>query len=91
MGMSTGSNRQNKFKAPIFRIGKYRFFFNSREERRRHVHIESPDVSAKFWLEPEIEIAIYYGIPESEFTYLRSIIRERRNDFIEEWDRHFGI
>jgi len=55
------------------------------------VHIESPDVSAKFWLEPEIEIAIYYGIPESEFTYLRSIIRERRNDFIEEWDRHFGI
>ena len=55
------------------------------------MHIESPDGSAKFWLEPEIEIAIYYDIPETELTYLRSIIMERRNDFIEEWNRHFGI
>jgi hypothetical protein len=27
----------------ILRYGKYRFFFNSREEQRRHVHVSTAD------------------------------------------------
>jgi hypothetical protein len=41
----------------IFKEGSYRFFFFSREEPRKHVHIVSNEGEAKFWLEPEIELA----------------------------------
>lgn len=30
----------------------FRFFFFSREERRMHVHVQSADGEAKFWIEP---------------------------------------
>ena len=39
----------------ILRIKDYRFFFFSREELRKHVHIQSQKGEAKFWLEPQIE------------------------------------
>ena len=41
----------------IFRHRSYRFYFFSREEPRRHVHVISPDGEAKFWIEPEIALA----------------------------------
>lgn len=41
----------------IFRDGKYRFFFFSREETRMHVHVMSGDGEAKYWIEPTIELA----------------------------------
>lgn len=33
----------------VLRYKKYRLFFFSREETRRHVHIVSPEGEAKFW------------------------------------------
>ena len=42
----------NFFVPTIYREGPYRFFFNSREETRMHVHVETADGNAKFWLEP---------------------------------------
>ena len=39
----------------IFRKNGIRYFFFSREETRRHVHILSADGEAKFWMEPKIE------------------------------------
>ena len=41
----------------IFRERGYRFFFFSREESRMHVHVYCGDGEAKYWLEPEIELA----------------------------------
>jgi hypothetical protein len=41
----------------IFREDSYRFFFFSREEPRMHVHVYCGDGEAKFWLEPQIELA----------------------------------
>ncbi|MGD9164083.1 MAG: DUF4160 domain-containing protein [Chromatiales bacterium] len=41
----------------VFKEKGYRFFFFSREEERPHVHVISADGEAKFWLEPDIEIA----------------------------------
>jgi hypothetical protein len=72
-------------------IGNTRFYFNSREETRRHIHIETPDGIAKFWLEPLISLATYHNLPERELNRLESIVKERRDDFIKEWNRHFGI
>ncbi len=75
----------------IFRIGRYRFFFNSREETRRHVHIETPDGTAKFWIEPLVSLVNYYNIPEHELADIEKIIKEKCHDFINEWNKHFGI
>lgn len=44
----------------VFRKGKYRFHFFSREEEDSvHIHVISPDGEAKFWLEPTISLADY--------------------------------
>jgi hypothetical protein len=50
----------------ILILGKYRFFFNSREELRMHVHISTSDGTAKFWLEPIISLADYYNLLTKE-------------------------
>jgi len=49
----------------VFKESGYRFFFFSREEERMHVHVTSGDGEAKFWLEPDIELAKNYHYPES--------------------------
>lgn len=41
----------------IMRIGSYRFFFNSNEENRMHVHVQTPKGVAKLWLEPIVTLA----------------------------------
>ena len=46
----------------IYRQGPYRFYFNSREETRIHVHVETSDGKAKFWLEPFVALADFRGL-----------------------------
>lgn len=46
----------------VKRIRSYRFYFWSREEPRRHIHIDSADGTAKFWLEPDVELADFYNM-----------------------------
>ena len=43
-------------------IGLPVFLHLSHEETRRHVHIVCGDGEAKFWLEPEIELAINFHL-----------------------------
>ena len=50
----------------ILRKNGYRFFFFSREEPRMHVHVMSNKGEAKFWLEPQLELAMNYGFPEKK-------------------------
>jgi hypothetical protein len=50
--------------ATVFREGPFRVYFFSLEESRMHVHVSTADGEAKFWLEPEIELAANYGLPE---------------------------
>lgn len=57
----------------IFRDGPVRFFFFSREQKRLHIHVQSPDGEAKLWVEPEIELARSYR--QSISTGRREVIR----------------
>ena len=41
----------------VFRQMGYRFFFFSREEKRMHIHVHSENGEAKFWIDPQIELA----------------------------------
>ena len=73
----------------IFRYRSYRFYFFSREEPRMHVHVISPDGEAKFWLEPDIELAVNQGLGTTELNELKKIVEERQNEIREHWRRHF--
>ena len=58
----------------VFRENGYRFFFFSREEDRMHVHITSGDGEAKFWLEPDIELARNYSYSRSQLKNIEKLI-----------------
>ena len=71
--------------------GKYRFFFNSREETRRHIHVSSADGTAKIWLEPVIALTDSYNLSSGELTEIIRIVEENKDGFITKWNLHFGI
>lgn len=74
----------------VFRYNQYKFLFFSREERRMHVHVWSPDGEAKIWLEPEIELAVNKGLKQSEISELLKITKERIHEIKESWRTHFS-
>jgi hypothetical protein len=56
----------------ILRSGALRFFFYSLENAEPpHVHVESRDATAKYWLEP-VELARSRGFRATELTRLRA-------------------
>ena len=74
----------------VVRIGRHRFFFFSNEGTEPpHVHVESGDKYAKFWLEP-VSLAKSVGYHASELTRLRTLVTEHRERFREQWDEYFG-
>lgn len=74
----------------MFREGKYRAFFFSREETRIHVHLSSPSGEAKFWLEPIIALATHTGLPTRELKRMQHLVEEHRDEIISRWNEHFA-
>ena len=60
----------------VFRYKNCRFFFFSREEPRIHIHVLSEDGEAKFWIEPEIELAASRGLKGHLITELKKALQE---------------
>ncbi|MBI2092810.1 MAG: DUF4160 domain-containing protein [Deltaproteobacteria bacterium] len=73
----------------VVRYKKYRLFFFSREERRMHVHVSSPDGEAKFWLEPIVAMAQNYGLPSNQLKEIQRFIEDRYHEIIKAWKKHF--
>ena len=74
----------------VFRNGPYRFYFFSREEQRLHVHVQSSEGEAKFWLDPEIELARNYNLSDRDLQRIRRLIEENEDEIRDAWSRHFG-
>ena len=74
----------------VLRIGPYRFFFNSREETRRHIHVATAEGVAKFWLEPIIAMASSYDLSTKELLKIDRLMREHEREFVSAWDQHFS-
>jgi len=55
-----------------------------------HVHVYTPNGEAKFWLEPEIELAVSKGLKSSELKVAETLIRRKQNEIREAWEKHFG-
>ena len=58
----------------IFKENGFRFFFFSREEPRIHVHVSHADGEAKFWLTPEVIIAVNYGLSDQQINAVRKLV-----------------
>ena len=74
----------------VFREGEFRFFFFSREESRRHIHVSHPDGEAKFWLEPTIELARNIGLGSAKMKEAERLIKTRYKEITDAWNNHFG-
>ena len=72
----------------VFREKGYRFYFFSLEEDRMHVHVACSDGDAKFWLEPEIEVAMTRGLRPNRVKTIHKIIEEHRNEIENAWREH---
>ena len=74
----------------VFRVKGYRFYFLSNEEERVHVHIECEDGEAKFWIEPIVSLATYYGLNKKKLNEIHKIVEKRKDEIIKEWKKHFS-
>jgi len=73
----------------VLRYKKYRFFFFSREEIRRHVHVVSPEGEAKFWLEPIVALAESFRLSPRELKALQGVVARRKDEIVRAWNTHF--
>ena len=70
----------------LFREHGYRFFFFSREESRMHVHVYSGDGEAKFWLDPQIELARNYRLSRINLKQIEEIIEDHQDEIRSAWE-----
>jgi diadenosine tetraphosphate (Ap4A) HIT family hydrolase len=55
-----------------------------------HVHVISGDGEAKFWLEPEIEMAKNYRYSSRQLSDIESLIEAHKDELISAWRQHFS-
>jgi hypothetical protein len=73
----------------ILRAGGFRLYFFSREERRPHVHVEHADGEAKFWTDPQVELAANFGLKPKQVADARKLIEDHLNEIRSAWAKHF--
>ena len=74
----------------VYRERGFRFFFWSNERNEPpHIHVESGDGYAKFWLSP-VSVAESGGYDGGKLRQLLEIVRERRERMERAWYDHFG-
>ena len=68
----------------------FRFFFYSNERNEPpHIHVESGDGAAKFWLTP-VAFAGSVGYDAAEVRELLSLVSQHRDELERKWHEHFG-
>lgn len=55
-----------------------------------HVHVISGDGEAKFWLEPEIELAKNYQYSRKQLREIESLIEVHHHELTSAWERQFS-
>ena len=55
-----------------------------------HIHIVKAEKSAKFWLEPNIELAKNNGFSSKELSIIQKIIEDNADSFKTRYKAHIG-
>ena len=74
----------------VVRDGQFRLFFFSREESRIHIHVAHPDGEAKFWLTPDVHLAINVGLSPVQLRQAQAVVEAHILEINDAWNRHFG-
>lgn len=54
-----------------------------------HVHVICGDGEAKFWLEPDLELAKNYRLSRQQLKQIEDIIEVHQDEFIATWQHIF--
>jgi len=54
-----------------------------------HIHVHWQAGEAKFWIEPQIELAQNYGLADRELNLVQRLIEEHEDEIRNAWFRHF--
>jgi hypothetical protein len=73
----------------VLRVRGHRFFFSSECHEPRHIHVETGDKYANFWLNP-IVLARSIGHTAEEVRQLRELVEVHLDLFEEKWNEYFG-
>lgn len=77
----------------ILRYKGYRFFFFSNEGMPRepiHIHVRKGEETAKFWIEPEVQLSESYGFTSKELGELEEVIVKNKSFIERSWHEYFG-
>jgi len=55
-----------------------------------HIHVDSSEGEAKFWMEPKIELARNHRFSEQDLGRLRKLVKEHEDVIRTAWNKHFG-
>ena len=58
--------------------------------RVMHVHVMCADGEAKFWLEPQVELARNHRLSRHQIKEIEVIVEVHQNEFVSAWQRVFG-
>ncbi|KIM09601.1 MAG: hypothetical protein KU38_08595 [Sulfurovum sp. FS08-3] len=58
--------------------------------QEKNYHVQCQNGEAKFWLDPQIELAKNYKLSRKELGEVEKIIEEHYEKFIIAWEEHFG-
>jgi nucleoside-diphosphate-sugar epimerase len=85
LGQMSQASRYNLVMPTVKIIGRHRFFFFSKENNEPpHIHVESAENAAKFWLSP-IELVWAVGYNSKELRQVRELVEENVSFFLEKW------
>ena len=54
-----------------------------------HVHVHSENGEAKFWLDPQIELAQNYRLSTHQLREIEQILKEHYDEIEDSWQNHF--
>ena len=55
-----------------------------------HIHVIHDGHKAKFWLEPQVELAENNGIAEERLNRIKKIVENNADRFKEQYQQHIG-
>ena len=74
----------------VLKFKSYRFFFySSDKEEPPHVHVESGEKVAKFWLDP-VRLQSSGGFNRTEINKIHKMILKHQEKLLEAWNEYFG-
>ena len=74
----------------VLKVKGYRFFFYTNEHFPIHIHIEKDNKTAKFNLEPSIDLLYSRRFKAQELSEIRKLVNENVEFLIEKWNEYFN-